>query len=188
MDDRVIQQCKRMGTTPPTGGVGRVTAMRCPGIAFVFIQSIKLAHILRKAYGFKGTHILATGKYISTGHFCVDLHHRSGNEFFFIQLVGGKLAAQRGYKITPDDRFVCDGRDLAGRYDLRFHDLKAFFQKNLAVFPGSSLIIEHVQRVKILILRINAVSCEAASQTVGSVMHRLHCINNLSAGHSFAIL
>ena len=114
MDDGIIQKGKRMRTSPPAGGISGIPAMGCPGIALILLQLIKLAHILGKPHSLKGSHILTAGKNIRSGHFCVDLHNRSGYEFFLIYLHSRQRTTQRRNEIPPNDRFIRDRRDFSG--------------------------------------------------------------------------
>ena len=84
MDNGIIQQSEWMGAAPPAGSIGRIAAVGCPGITFIFIQLIENTHILRKSDGLKGSHIFTAGEHISSGHFRIDLHDGSNDKFFFI--------------------------------------------------------------------------------------------------------
>ena len=158
-----------------------------PGIALILLQAVEFSHILRKTNSLKGSHVLAAGKHIGTWHFRVDLHDSSGDEFPFVHLHSGKCAAERRNKVTPDDRLICDCRNLSGRYYFRLYNFKPLFQKYFAVFPGCPFIKEQMQCIKIFILRINPICCKTTAQTVGTVMHRFHGFANHLAGHSFAV-
>ena len=75
-----------MRAAPPAGGIGGVPPVGGPGVALIFLQSVKDSYILREAHRLKGTHVLPAGEYIGTIRFSIDFHDGSDHKFFLIQL------------------------------------------------------------------------------------------------------
>ena len=66
MYDGKIQRSERMRAAPPAGGVGRVTTVSSPAIAFVFVEAVVFAYIFGESYSFKNAHVFAAGEYIGS--------------------------------------------------------------------------------------------------------------------------
>ena len=162
------------------------SGVRSPGISLILLQLVEHTNILREAHGFEGSHVFAAGKDVSALHAGVDLHHGAGNEFLFIQLHCCKQGLQRRNEISPDDRFIRNGGDGAGGYHLALDDLEALLQKHFTLLAGCARVEKHMQRIKLLIFRVYAITGETSAESVGAVMHRLHGICDHLAGHSLS--
>ena len=101
----------------------------------------------------------------------IDADDALGGEFLLVQLRGFQFGVQRTDKIAPDHRLGGDGGDFARRDLGKVHDVKVLLQKILAGFARRGIVIEDVEGVIILVLRIDAVACKAAAQTVAAVVH-----------------
>ena len=94
---------------------------------------------------------------------------------------------QRRYEVPPDQGHVGDLRDDADGDGLRLHDLEALLQNGFALPAGGVVVKKDVKRVKLPVLRVDAVGGKAAAQTVGTVMHGDHAVDNGFAGHPFSL-
>ena len=63
-----------------------------------------------------------------------------------------------------------------------------FIQELLAGILDVRLIIEQMERIAVCIFRIDTVSCEAAAQTVGTVMHHGDGADDFSAIGTASVL
>ena len=64
--------------------------MSGPGVAFIFVEPVEPTHVLGKAHGLEGAHVLPAGENVCAVHFGVDLHDGPGHELFFVKLKIGK--------------------------------------------------------------------------------------------------
>ena len=70
---------------------------------------------------------------------------------------------------------------------LRLDDLKALFQQRLAGLAGIPGIKKDVERIKIPVLRVNAIGGKAAAKAVLAVMHRAHALHDFLSAHTAAL-
>ncbi len=124
MHNGFIQQTKGVRAAPPAGRVGGIAAMRRPGIALVFLQPVKIAHVLRVTTGFENAHIFAAAEYVSARHLVVNTHHTAENIFLFVQLTICQLGGKGIDKITPNQRFISDTRIFANRNFRKVDNIK----------------------------------------------------------------
>ena len=98
--------------------------------------------------------------------------------------VGDKLGKALGIK-KGDRVMLVLGRHYQFWYAmLGLHKLEALPELRFALAAHRVVVKEDVERVKITVVGVDAVGGKAAAETVGTVVHRLHCIGNLFAGHS----
>ena len=148
--------------------------MSSPAIAFILLKPIVAPDVFRKAYGFKYAHILAGGKDICTIDLRIDMQNAAGHIFAFVKLEIFHAPIQRAQEITHADRFLCDCRELSGRDLLAGCKTELLFEKGFACILRLRMIIENMESIVIFVLRIDAISSKAAAQTVGTVMHGRH--------------
>ena len=170
----IVQQSKWMSSAPPSRCVGRIASMCRPGIPFVFIQPVEPADILRIAYRLECAHVLSAGEHINPVHLGVYVHHRTRYEFFLVELELSEHGSKRIDKISPDHRLVSDLRYLSRRDTLRVDDLKILLQKCLTLLSCVSAVKKQMERIKILVIRINTIAGKAAAKAVAPVVHRFH--------------
>ena len=171
MYDRVIQQGEGMRAAPPAGGVRRVASVDCPRPAVVFVKSVELADVLGVTYRLEYAHVLATGENICAVDLVVDLNDAARNVGALVQLTFFKLCGKRVHEVAPDKRLVSDVRVLSGGDTREVDDIEVSVDESLGLDPCFVGVVENVERILILVLRIDAVACVAAAQTVGTVMH-----------------
>ena len=116
-----------MRASPPARRIGRVTAVRRPGIGFVFVQTVKASDIFGVTDGFESAHVFPAGKDVRALLCAVDPHHGPNGQFLFIQLLPLQDRSKRRREITPDERDVRDLFDDPDRHGFCLKDLKAFF-------------------------------------------------------------
>src|SRR5574344_2732256 len=104
MDNCKIKESKRMRSTPPSWSIGRIPAMCCPAVSFVFFKAVKAADIFRKADGFEYTHILAARKNKCSVDIRVYVVDALSGIFFLIQMAGRQFCWKRCDKIPPNKR------------------------------------------------------------------------------------
>lgn len=161
-----------MRAAPPARRIGRISAVRRPGVCLVFFETVECADILGKTNGLEDAHVLSAGKDVAARELCIELRDRAYHVFLLILLRGGEYRAQRGDEVPPDQRLVRNGRNPARGDALGAYDLKAFTQNPLADAAAILVVKEDVQGVLIPMLRIDAVCREPAAEPVGAVMHR----------------
>ena len=88
------------------------------------------------------------------------------NKFLFIELRIFELSFQRLYEISPDKRLCHYLIALSYRYFGKVYDVEMFIEKSLALFTRLIAVVKNVERVKVGVLRINAVARKASAQTV----------------------
>ena len=181
---RPVQQGEGVRPAPPAGGVGGIAAVGRPAVALVFVQAVEFAHVLGEAHGLEGAHVLAAGEDVTAVQRGVDVHDRAHDVLPLVELHGRQHGLERGDEVAPDHGLVCDGGHLPGGDQLRLDDLEPILEEGLAVFSGGAVVKKHVQRVKIPVLRIDAVRREAAAESVGAVVHRAHGPNDPFPGHA----
>ena len=86
MNNRTIQQGKRMGPAPPTGSVGRIATVRCPTVACILIKTVEFPNIFRVSNTFEYPHVFSTGKNIRSVDMSIDFLYAPKDIFLFIQL------------------------------------------------------------------------------------------------------
>ena len=177
-----------MGTAPPARCIGRVTAVGSPGICFVFFQAVVQADILREADCLEYAAVLAAGEHVSALIFMVDVGYATYHEFILGQLGFNQLIPAGDNEVTPDQRLIRNRRMLSGRNAGHGCDFKMFIQELLAGILDVRLIIEQMERIAVCIFRIDTVSCEAAAQTVGTVMHHGDGADDFSAIGTASVL
>ena len=174
-----------MGSAPPAGGVGGIAAMGGPAIGPVFLQPVKLSHVLREAHCLEDSHVLSAGEDVGPVYCGVDVHHHPGDVLILVHLHGGQHAPERGDEIAPDQGLIRNGGDGAGGNGLPFHQLQSGSDIRFALLPGLQAVIKEVQGKELLILRIDAISRKAAPQPVGPLVHGLHALDDLLSAHAF---
>ena len=162
--------------------------MSRPGIALIFLQAIKIAHILRVAAGLENAHIFARRKDIGTVKLVVYPDYAAGDEFALVKLAGFQLGVQRRDKIAPDHRLIGNVRMTAHRDFRQVHNVEVPFQEFFTGVPRGLVIIKDMERVKILIFRINAITGKAAAKAVGAVVHGGNRGNDARAVNPGALL
>ena len=175
-----------MRAAPPAGGVGGIAAVRRPAVALVLVQPVELAHVLGVAHRLEHAHILARGEHERPLNAGIDADDALRGELLLVQLRGLELGVQRPHEVAPDQRLVDDGGDLA-RGDLgQVHDVKVLLQKVLAGLARSGVVVEDVEGVVVLVLRIDAVARKAAAQAVAPVVHGGDGAHDLAAADPLA--
>ena len=155
-----------------------------PAVSLIFLQPVEASHILGISYGLEGPHVLSTGEYVCTFQLGVDIHHGPCHELLFIQLQACQHRIKGPHKVPPDVGNVRDLRDDADGNQLRVYELKSLLQHSLALTPGGVIIKKDVEGVFLPVLRVDAVGGEAASQTVGPIMHGDHAPDDILTGHA----
>ena len=172
-----------MCAAPPARRIGGIPPVRRPAVSRILLQTVEVSHILRKPHRLEHSHIFPTGKNVHALHPCVDRHNGAGHALLLVYLHGGQHTVQRRYKKPPDQRFIRNGRRLPSGDPLLADDLHRLPQKGFAVFSGGAVVQKHMQGKNVPILRIDPVSREAASQSVGTVVHGLHAFDDRFSGH-----
>ncbi|MPM33497.1 hypothetical protein SDC9_80073 [bioreactor metagenome] len=188
MNDRVIQKRKRVRAAPPAGGVGRVPPVRGPAVALVFVETVKVANVLRVAHAFEHAHVLAARKHKAAFERGVDVDHRARDVFLFVKLAVAQAVRLRGDKIAPDQRLVRDFLCLARRNFREVDHLEHLIQIPLAGSARVRIGIKNVQRVKLLVLRIDAVTGKSAPKAVGALVHAGHGVRDETSRNEVALL
>ena len=155
-----------------------------PAVSLIFLQPVEASHILGISYGLEGPHVLSTGEHVCALQLGVDIHHRPCHELLFIQLQACQPRIKGPHKVPPDVGNVRDLRDDADGDQLRVYELKALLQHSLALPPGGVIIKKDVEGVFLPVFRVDAVGGEAASQTVGPIMHGDHAPDDVLTGHA----
>ena len=161
-----------MRAAPPARRIGRISAVRRPGVCLVRIEAVERADVLGEADCLEDAHVLSAGKDVAARKLCVELRDGTHHVLLLVLLRGGEHRAQRGDKVPPDHRLVRNGRNLARGNALCADDLKALAQNPLADAAAILAVKEDVQGILIPMLRIDAVCREPAAESVGAVMHR----------------
>lgn len=186
VDDGAIQQGERVCAAPPARRIGGIPPVCRPAIGRIVLQTVEVSHVLREPHRLEHPHIFAAGKNVHTLHLCIDRHDGAGHALLLVYLHGGQYTAQRRHEKTPDQRLIRNGGRLPGGDPLLADDLHRLPQKGFAVFSGGAVIQKHMQGKKIPILRIDPVGREAASQSVGTIVHGLHAFDDCFAGHKMS--
>ena len=162
VDDGIIAERKRMRAAPPAGGIRRVTAVGCPGVAGIVLQAVETADVLGITDSLENAHVLAAGEYVGALKPRVDADDAAHGKFVLVKLAGREPGRQRRDKITPDQRLVGDGGKLARGDTREIDDIEVTFQKLFAVRLDIAVVIKDMQRVIITVLGIDAVGGKAA--------------------------
>ena len=161
-----------MRAAPPARRIGRISAVRRPGVGLVRIEAVERADILGEADRLEDAHVLPAGKNVAARKLRIELRDRAHYVLLLVLLRSGEHRAQGGDEVPPDHRLVRNGRNLARGNALRANDLKALAQNPLADAAAILAVKEDVQGILIPMLRIDAVCREPAAEPVGAVMHR----------------
>jgi hypothetical protein len=142
-----------------------------PQISRIIIQPEEFPDVFRITYPLKSGHILSAGSYISSADTGINIHYRTENKFsriyFFLEqasLLGlGKVAPYYGGMVNT-------GLSPNRHRTLQVY-IKVVVQMVFTLFPGLLVIIIYMQGIVPGVLRINPIGSEAASQSVGALMH-----------------
>ena len=176
-----------MCPAPPTGGICRISAVRRPRIALVFVETVEITDILGKTNRLERAHILSARENICPLERYIDVHHRARDIFLFVELQTRENTRKRSDKIAPDKRNVGYRGCFSYRNVLRLDDLEPLAQQLLTLLAHMLGIEEYMQRIEFLIFGINAVACEASAESVRAVVHGYHTLDNLLSGHTPAL-
>ena len=94
------------------------------------------------------------------------MHHRARDIFLLVDLQPRHDRLQWREEIPPDQRHVCDLRDLVYRNRLGLHDLKPLPQLRLTRPAGGIVLKKDMERVKVPVFRVNAIGRKAAAQSI----------------------
>ena len=144
---RIVQHGKGMGAAPPTGSVGGIPAVGCPAIPLVFLQPVKIAHVLGESYRLENAHVFSAGKHVGPVNNGVDANHGTGHKLLLIQLAVRQLHVERCDKIPPDEGFVGNLWDLAHRDFRKIDNIEMPFQELLAGFLGRRAVVKNMKSI-----------------------------------------
>ena len=177
-----------MRAAPPARRVGGVAAVRRPGIAGVFVQPVKAAHVLGVAHGLEHPHVAPAGKDIRAPHGAVGKNNAARHIFGLVQAAVLQLVGQRGHKIAPNQRRVRHARHRARGNFGKVDDVEVPLQIRLAPGAGRGVVIEHMQRVILFVFRVDAIARKAAAQPVRAGAHGRNGAHGHVARHARAVL
>ena len=178
---RVVEQGEGVSAAPPTGCVRRVAAVYRPRPAVVLVETVEFADVLRVADRLEYAHVLAAGENVSAVDLVVYLDDAAGNVGALVELALLELCGKRVNEVAPDKRLVGDVRVLSGGNTREVDDVEMAVDERLGLYSRLVGIVENMERVLILVLRINAVSGVAAAQTVRAVVHTGNGIHDHAA-------
>ena len=161
-----------MRAAPPARRIGRISAVRRPGVGLVRIEAVERADVLGEADRLEDAHVLPAGKNVAARKLRIELRDRAHHVLLLVLLRSGEHRAQGGDEVSPDHRLVRNGRNLARGNPLCADDFKALAQNPLADAAAILAVKEDVQGILIPMLRIDAVCREPSAEPVGAVMHR----------------
>ena len=142
-----------------------------PGVPLVLLQAVELPHVLRVAHRLKDPHVLSAGEHMGPLHLGVHPGDAAADILPLVQLALLQLVGQGRHKIPPDQGRVGHSWMGPGGDFGQVHNVKMALQKPLARLLCTAVLIEQVEGIELLVLGIDPISCEAASQAVGPVMH-----------------
>src|SRR5699024_2049748 len=120
------------------------------------------------------------------GDFFIDVEHAGGDELPLALHALHLLAGNGAGKIAPDHGGVLHA-PVQPRGDLaRAGERKVPVQRFLAGDLGLLAVVKNVERVKIGVLRVDAVAGKPAAQAVAPVVHQRDGVNNRLAAEAFS--
>ena len=188
MNDRGVEQRKRVRAAPPARCVGRITAVAGPGVSLIVFQHVVLADVLREAVCLENAHVLAGREDVRAVQRVVDADDKAGGELALLELAGRQLGRQRSDEVAPDHRGIGDARVTAGRDLGQVYNVKVTLDLTLAFLFCGLRIIEYMERIVVGVLGIDAVAGKAAAQAVGTIVHGADRVDNAGAVLTGAVL
>ena len=163
---RVIQQRERVRASPPAGGVRRVASVYGPRPAVIFVQPVEFTDVLGVTYRLEYSHVLAAGKNVRAVDLIVDLDDAACDVGALVQLAFLELCGKRVNEVAPDERLVGNVRVLSGRDTREVDNIEMPVDESLGLYPCFVGVIENMERILILVFRIDAVPSLAAAESV----------------------
>ncbi len=186
-----IQNREGMCPAPPAGRIGWETVMGRPDIARIVLQTVKVGDVFGITDALEGPHVFAAGENKGPLNIHVDPHDHLDHEVILAQsLVKGRSFRLRPGldKITVQDRHFRDFRIRPCRNPFLMGDINRFLEKGLRSRERHPVVTHDVQGIVILVIRIDPVGREAASQAVPAVMLSGYGADNDLSAHPRTIL